>query len=406
MKRLILLFVLVTSVLTNAKVNAETFTADDFIGPDKFCTQLFYCSKMISDTPLPAEGAWGRFEKVEGEPNKVRLSSFKKGGAVTFTIEDDKLVLDGSDNKKFTAYTNSNGDARHIAPARLGTYKLIKTRQYFKEEAHKYCGTITREGDHLKVTFDDPDYHLLFHNRSAAQVAQSSYCWKDYMQTYQKIEFKVLNANGSMPDSNDSGEDIPLYIKELNNENGTITYGVTNFGGEGANFKYTDGKNFEIKNDGITVVKTPDSLIIPSQDYTGSIDASYKDEIMGAGDSGGLYTFNVKKSSYHNSTIIGSQTDLSSVAESISRYDITSGWRTDYDGEFEVKGIVSAPLIWKSVGDQHEFDFTDYYNEEIHTFNFISDYTPDVQIQDETFLYNESGFTAGLSCQRGLSRIG
>lgn len=363
---------------------ADSFTVADFVGKDKFCTQLFYSSEMISDTPRPQEGAWGRFEAVEGSDNKVRLTSFKNGGSVTFTIDGDHLLLDGTESKEGTSTTDANGNTVKLRTVTHKTYQELVSKRvlhYFVDNPTQYTGNIVRESDGtISVTFDNN--HLSFIARQNDYVIPSNYdnFVKDYANTFRKCELHILKANGEMT-SSDGTETIPLTIVMSENENGQIN--IKNLCGSGENYFHPSVDSDVFCPEGITAsINATNGLNFSRQPMTGNMSYTLNSKYLASIHAGGYIT----DLSVHNTFIEGGNGTVD------VKYNVTNGWHKKYEGgQFDVLEISMATSEWGAYSEDENGNRTEIYPIQTRGIKMWRDVTPDVTLRISTCLYNQVG---------------
>ncbi len=319
--------------------SAEAFTADDFCGEGKFCVQTFWASEMIG-TDIIQESSWGTFTKIDD--THIRLDRFKNeaGDNITFTIDGDRLILDGMDDKKGRIIkSGSKEEAFRLLSVKHGLYSPLiweaKDRHYFIPSASSLSGEISRldNPDAVRVTFTfDGTHHLEFlkrgygvlipHNTNADEV------WTDYLDTFSSFEFVIFKSNGSGNLSTD-GVASPTYTYEWYDADGTLRNTCVNLLGTGANFGYYADRSRSEVNEGFGLMMSGDTdanSVMPRQMVNSTLTAEYKDNIMGAGVSSGYMTLRLKDLKITNRTIGGS-------FNSSGAYEVAGGWMRSCGGK-------------------------------------------------------------------------
>lgn len=314
--------------------SAEAFTADDFCGEGKFCVQTFWASEMIG-TDIIQESSWGTFTKIDD--THIRLDRFKNeaGDNITFTIDGDRLILDGMDNEKGKAITaGSDKETFRLLSVKHGLYGVRKDRHYFIPSASSFSGEISRldNPDAVRVTFTfDGTHHLEFLKRGYGVLiphnTNDDKVWADYLATFSSFEFVIFKANGS---GNLSGVASPTYTYEWYDADGTLRNTCVNLLGTGANFGYYADRSRSEVNEGFGLMMSGDTdanSVMPRQMVNSTLTA-YKDKIpvMGAGESGGYMTLRLKDLKITNRTIGGS-------FNSSGAYEVAGGWMRSCGGK-------------------------------------------------------------------------
>ena len=356
--------------------NAETFTAADFTGDDKFCTQLFYGTEMV-DKRIQ-EGAWGRFEAVDGDASKIRLTNFKNEGPVTFTISGDKLTLDGADSKNGAACGSA-----HLRTVQFDHGVVQKEYYVYEDIRTPYSGTISRDSNgNINVTFDE--HYLMFHKRDNNLKAQE--IAKDIFNTYSKCELHVYPVTETINDQ------YPVWIENLSDDENTSTCGIHNYAGAGENFYYAaDGTSVALAQGvRMTVNKVSRRTEIEAQPYSGKLEPTFKTKyIVRGGNIGnyssyGAYVSDLKTGNYvtegfDSGTIEAEYTVLSR--------EITPGWHKSAGGEFAVTEYASTEF---SVSNNYSLGSEDPAPTVYHT-EFSFDATPSPELQITSCEFNNDG---------------
>ena len=356
--------------------NAETFTAADFTGDDKFCTQLFYGTEMV-DKRIQ-EGAWGRFEAVDGDASKIRLTNFKNEGPVTFTISGDKLTLDGADSKNGAACGSA-----HLRTVQFDHGAVQKEYYVYEDIRTPYSGTISRDSNgNINVTFDE--HYLMFHKRDNNLKAQE--IAKDIFNTYSKCELHVYPVTETINDQ------YPVWIENLSDDENTSTCGIHNYAGAGENFYYAaDGTSVALAQGvRMTVNKVSRRTEIEAQPYSGKLEPTFKTQwIVRGGNIGdyssyGAYVSDLKTGNYvtegfDSGTIEAEYTVLSR--------EITPGWHKSAGGEFAVTEYASTEF---SVSNNYSLGSEDPAPTVYHT-EFSFDATPSPELQITSCEFNNDG---------------
>lgn len=386
MNKLSLIIVGAAAMLSSFK--AAAYTADDFVGNDKFCTQMFYCTEMISSTPLPQESGWGRFERVESDNSKIRLTSFKNGGAVTFTITPDGyLSLDGTDTSDGAQTTDANGKTIYLRPVTHHTDEVNEgslfkpnkqTYHYFIDNSGEYKGRIMTNADGtLTVTFDSSPLCFRARTSDAVNVGNYDAFQTDFINTFNKCVLNIYPQNGTMTAAD--GSEIPTYEYEEELSDYKIIH-IKNYCGYGENFSVGDGTS-TVYPQGIKVLSQNGNTSMSRQVCTGKMDfeANRKFKSLVNGGKGSL-NVRITAISYSNKYVEGNSGTLK-----VAGYDITPGWHKKYaGGSHEVIEHWNASSQWRVYDDNNK----EIYPMAQRDIKFWTDVTPDATITGTEYYYN------------------
>lgn len=330
-----------TILLCGESTKIFAYTADDFCGEDKFCTQTFYASEMLG-TDLIQESCWSEFEKIDDA--HIRLKSFKTGGPVTFTIDGDKLYLDNTENgsasKTFSMAQSINVDGKsakiecathHTVTPKSGNNKG-KTCHYFKYKESRYAGTISITDDCIRVTFDNPGIYLQLRTRETGGDTGSS-TWFDWSHSYKKIVFDIYKSNGSVKGNK-------IYAKRVGNDN-TYTLNLYNPLGTGAIFEH-NSESTSLLHDFASMELNEDtqSFRIHKIHYAGSINPDYQKSLWGVVGliNDGTYNYYIKATNPSNMVLEG--VDGGDITGVFSRnVEYVTGWQKSYGGNFKIEDV-------------------------------------------------------------------
>lgn len=339
-------FCLASAALCCAQtLRAETYTADDFVGNDKICTQLFYGSELVDCRPQ--DYGWGTFERVEGYDNKIRLTSFKNEGPVTFTVYGDKLYLDDTE----TTSGAQCGDA-YLRTVELNTASPAlssKVYTFFIDKPNTmYVGNISRNGDGLVVTFDS-DY-LSFRKRTSDAVNVGNYAnfKNDFFNTFKKCELYIRKTDNATF----AVDGISLIVKENGKTADEETYTLANIEGMGQHCYFgSDGVAYDMNSEGLQfVINKAQKSFQLQPGVTGSRLKADFDGRFFSGYNGILGTYGLFLNNLNVGNVLIESQDGGSISGSYVpvAYEITSGWHKNHGGTFKVIETVRCSADWAS----------------------------------------------------------
>lgn len=393
MKYLITIAVILMSAVGINRAGAQTFTADDFCGEDKFCTQTFYASEMLG-TDLIQESCWSRFEKIDD--THIRLVSFKNGGAVKFTIDGDKLIVDdsekGNGSKTFSKAqetTNSNGDKVKVETVTHHTYVKKtgsdkgKTFHHFKVASTPFYGLISNdENGTTSVNLSVPGYYLQLRRRETGGDTGNS-TWDDWYNSFSRIDFKIYDSNGFTEDSS------PINVFEEDVDKTSSLLNIKNILKRGESIRYLSTSSSNLENDGsMNGVIYLDGSFSLNPYYACSISASYKKNNLINDGTYGYYVTSIKPTNTYLTGIDGG--DIHGTYT--TTYHFEPGWDAWSGGEFRTFRRHTGTTQWKT----YDEDVTSgaISNEQTFSgelFNYDVEMTPEVYVEDAQFHYNEDG---------------
>lgn len=310
--------------------NAETFTAADFTGDDKFCTQLFYGTEMVGERIQ--EGAWGRFEAVDGDASKIRLTNFKNEGSVTFTINGDQLILDGIKSKDGVECGNTTLKTVSHNVKNMYQHGIIwnpkRDFHYFQDNRSEYIGNISKdENGHITVVFDNQ--YLSFTTRPNNSAVPNNYAniANDAFNTFKKCVFQILKNSNEL-------NETPIVYKGNDGLNSEIWI-VRNFSGAGEVFIYPSA-NETSTSDGIVLSlnKTGKTFSIDKQAYKGIMEPELMNSYLISPAWVGACVENMKVGNYWVAGV--DDGDVNGNYSVVSR-NINPGWHKNHGGAFEVQ---------------------------------------------------------------------
>lgn len=365
---------------------AETFTADDFVGENKICTQIFYGNDLVGFRPQ--DYGWGKFEIVDREAGRIKLSSFKNEGEVNFIIDGDKLYLEGTDTK-----TGAQCGEAQLRPVKLQTYSPAFSKKeyiYFIDSPEEYIGTIVREGNEVKITFDSG--YLSFRKRSSDAVSVGNYpnFKNDFFNTFSKCVLYIHETDNSIQD-----DQINLITGRISEDKFIEKYNVANIDGLGRHCIFTDN-GYEINADGIvmTINKAEKTFELPAKEIGCHIDY-YFDGIFISGVNGLLGTYGVllNNMSLSNILIEGNEPDGSVKGSyEVLSYSVTPGWHKSHNGDFEVLETILCTGDWASYFVNIDNGSRNQRNDmATHTFRMQIETTPEAELEITQCDYNNYG---------------
>lgn len=387
MRKLLTLIVGIGAMICSNLAKGETFTADDFCGPNKFCTQLFYANQFTS-TDLIATSSWSRFEKIDD--THIRLQSFCNGKAmnVKFTIVDgNKLSVDGTNTSDGYEYKNSSNKNVRLVCSVFTTYKLINNRYWFKDKEKDYVGNIVRVNDKcIRVTLYDTEVGLKFKNHTILNYATD---WNDYMQTYNMVVFNVYDSNDSMVVN---GETIPLYIESDVDKSvsGPRTVYIHNYMGRGEAYYHSTISKSEILR-GVEAEMNPSTkvLTINKQYLSANFSATYKEPLA---NTNANTTFQTDKTTLTNVFISDATVSTDVTGSSADVVLINNGWHQNYGGGLSAYKAIVSNANWSTYESPYDATQTNNianYDGNTITYHREQIAMPSVEIYNPTFLYND-----------------
>ena len=398
MKYLITIAVILMSAVGINRAGAQTFTADDFCGEDKFCTQTFYASEMLG-TDLIQESCWSRFEKIDD--THIRLVSFKNGGAVEFTIEGDKLIVKDSEKgsgsksaSKAQETTNSNGDKvkvetvmhQQFVENRLLALKQNKgkTFHFFKCSPNQFYGIISRNGNGtISVSLNVAGLCLQLRSRDTGLDTGNS-TWNDCYNTFSKILLKVYDDNGLAEDHN------PISAKEnVIIEGSSDNLQLFNIVGRGEYYCYDNSIGGTVlKSDAMRGRINPDETFNLSAAFSCMLSVDSHKNTYAKDNNYSYYATSIKPTNTYLTGIDGG--DIHGTYA--TTYHFEPGWDAWSGGEFRTFRRHTGTTQWKT----YDQDVTSgaISNEQTFSgelFNYDVEMTPEVYVEDAQFHYNEDG---------------
>ena len=371
MKRLMTMLLIGATLICGKTAKLHAYTAADFCGDDKFCTQVFYGNE-ITGTSVIAKSTWTTCttDDAGGSKFKCNLCDW---GEVSFTIEGENLSLDNINSKNGIKLS----DGTYIRTVQYNTY--IKDRQGFKDKQSEFKGVISKINGIITVTFNNP---VCLQLRKRNRETNADLTWTDFCNTYKQIIFKIYPKNGNMICNN---ENYPIYTY---NEGNDIF--LKNFMGSGEHFSNFINPDKSTINEGIKINLLSDKdYKLYNQIYSGSISPSHKTTSDGINDgplSGGIYWFKLKSINAHNQGIYDIDNSSDIIGNYASTYATTSGWHKNHGGKLDVKKTVKLTADWRtydvnlsnnSVSNQNQ-----YLNNSIE---FTIDATPEIEMTDPSY---------------------
>lgn len=388
-------------LLCAASVSADTFTAADFVEGDKFCTQLFWTSNMLTDTPRPQHGTWSRFEYVydkQGEivQNEVKLKSFYDGGEVNFLIEGDELVLYGLDKKSGVDYYTSDGKKHRLVTVKKVDWKSPwpdgKTYMFMKYNPAAYYGKISRLDDgSVSVTFNLNDVCLQVNRRLT--VAENPQ-WEDDINSFSRVDFRIFDSNGYMDGAN-AGEKIPVHITYEQVDNSHQNVYIRNFAGCGVAFHNESVGDFSFYDKGITAVKnvSNNTFSMPRQGYTGSLKVDYSKwgAGLGVGAATGQYVYRIANITVDNVCIEGGSQaeDIAGTIEEVR--NVQPGWHKNCGGSFTIESASRGTSQWKTFSQDEYGNRTEINSLSEFTIASVNDITPNASFGELKSTFSDWG---------------
>lgn len=388
----------VAGLLANVSAYGQ-YTADDFCGNGKICTQLFYGSEMVEKRVQ--EGCWSEFEKISD--TQIRLKSIKNGGSVTFTINGDKLLLDGANERDGVPTTDADGESIHLCRMEHETYerKILLPKDEkgiyhrFKYAPGTYAGNIiVDEDNNLTIVFEESGKDLMFHYGSIAQrlehpnesAGHKEYNRKSSLNSFSRIEFHILHANSEMS-ADVSGNQSPIYTQTIENEDGTQSIFMRNYAGKGEHYYYYGtSPDYTLLPKGIELVLDPENhtYTIERQAYSGTV--NYTTQVNSAA----YNQFRVTGTSYGNFFTEDKNTSAQPGKYTVDNTEVHNGWHHRLGGEFAVHENLTLQPGWTAYFLDSQNTQTDVYSETTPV-NMHLDITPEVRINVDECLYNTLG---------------
>lgn len=387
----------IAGLLANVPAHGQ-YTADDFCGNGKICTQLFYGSEMVEKRVQ--EGCWSEFEKISD--TQIRLKSIKNGGPVTFTIDGDKLVLDGTNERDGVPTTDADGESIHLCRMEHETYKRtvypkdrIGIYHRFKYAPGTYAGNIiVDEDNNLTIIFEESGKDLMFHygriaigvDHPYASPDQEEHNRKSNLNSFSRIEFHILHANSEMS-AGVSGNQAPIHTKTIENEDGTQSIFIRNYAGKGEHFYYySTSPDYTLIPQGVEVIIDPENhtYSLEKQAYSGLI--NYATQVNDLG----LNQFRVTGTSYGNFFTEDKNTSAQPGRYTIENTEVHNGWHHRLGGEFAIHENLTLQPGWTAYFMDSRNTQTDVYSETTPV-NMHLDITPEIRIIVDECLYNTLG---------------
>ncbi|MDE7403000.1 MAG: hypothetical protein K2M87_06280 [Muribaculaceae bacterium] len=377
----------VAALISANNTKIQAYTADDFCGYDKFCSQLFWGSDMIG-RDIIQYGNWSVFEKINDK--QIKVQSFCGGGEVTFTIDGDYLIIDktemGNSQYAFSnAQTVKDMEGKNCKLEVVKKYsKDIKGKTYWhfgNTQKEQYKGLITAKNGILTVTFDTPDRYLQFHERTT-NASTGQVMWHDWLNTYSKVEIEILPANGTY-------KEHPIYV-EQNHEDGTLT--IHNLMGTARRYAHDGNTRSVLMPEEFTATLTANrSIHMESGEYTGTLSAEGEAYWLMTD---GTYLWRPKSVTLKNETVEFSEADAPDFEVSFGHYrseieTIEPGWHKRLGGSLQVDRTVFCGLDWaQSESPTDSDDANEIDNGQ--GFTFVIDETPDAELSTVEYLYHGS----------------
>lgn len=394
--KLSLIFVF-TTLSGLQSVKAETFTADDFVGDDKVCTQLFFGNDLVGKRPQ--EAAWGRFKRFVDDNSRIILSSFKNEGEATFRIEGDKLYLDGTE----TSDGAICGDAK-LRTVSLNTYSPLLSKDiytYFTDSPSDYMGLISRTDDGITITFEN-DCYLSFRKRSSDAVTVGNYSnfTSDFYNTFSKciLYLRTTDTPSFMIDG------IPMITSKCDKTTIEETYKVSNIEGMGQHCCFVGDSEFNLNPAGVEIIinKNSRTVRIPSGIIGSGLVPDFKGRFVPSVNNGaGSYGLLLNSVGVKNYIIEGTdQGTITGTYVPIS-YEVKSGWHKNHGGDFEIIETIRCSADWTAyLEDINDGTRNTIYEAKTHYIELSTETTPNAKLNISQCDYNEHGIYIGgsISC--------
>lgn len=391
----------IPSLLWAASVSAETFTAADFVEGDKFCTQLFWTSNMLTDTPRPQHGTWSRFEYVTDKQNEivqneVKLKSFHDGGEVYFQIEGDELMLLGLNKKNGVSYVTSDGKKNRLVTVKKVDWKSPwpdgKTYMFMDYNPVDYRGKITRLDDgSLSVSFDTGEVCLQINRRL---TTAENPMWEDDVNSYSRVDFRIFDANGYM-DSSNGVDKIPVHIEYEQVDKFFQNVYIRNFAGCGVAFQNNTIDSYNFYDKGILAVKNlnNNTFSIPKQGYTGGLNIDYSKwgGGLGVGAATGKFVYRIKSISVDNVCIEAEAQaeDIDGTIEEVR--NVQPGWHKDCGGELAIESNSCGTTKWVTFSQDENGNRTELAPLGEFTISAVNDITPNASFGELNSTFSDWG---------------